>query len=160
MSDGIHVSDDRLAWCGWPQGEALILTEQGAQQARCCNRLTCKLTGESIPPLSAAVPAGESRESKGWSAMMAQVHPCGHTEAQHQYYAEKTLNLDISNCPAAPRAEVEKLRKALNSIKCEVVGWLSLARPMLVQELSVTNVRVMEHHVAEAERLLAVERKE
>jgi hypothetical protein len=107
--------------------------------------------------------AADGATPKPWTAIMTQVHPCGHTEAQHQYYAEKTLNLDMSSCPAAlaeARAEVEKLRKALNSIKCEVVGWLSLARPMLVQELSVTNVRVMEHHVAESERLLAGERKD
>jgi hypothetical protein len=44
--------------------------------------------------------------------------------------------------------------KALNNLKCEISAWLSMARPMLVQELSVTNVRVMEHHIAEAQRIL------
>jgi GAF domain-containing protein len=52
-------------------------------------------------------------------------------------------------------SETRQLRLALNNLKCEVVRWLSLARPMLVEELSVTNVKVMEHHVAEAERVLA-----
>lgn len=48
-----------------------------------------------------------------------------------------------------------ELATALNNLKCEIVGWVGLARPMLVEELSITNVRVMEHHIIEAERLLS-----
>lgn len=55
---------------------------------------------------------------------------------------------------AAACQRIEELEKGLNNLKCEAVGWIGLSRAALVQELSETNVRVMETRIVEAERLL------
>lgn len=57
--------------------------------------------------------AAQEVSPSSWSEQMAQVQPCGHTEAQHMYQAEGYIKLDLSECtssaPSIPaKAEADK----------------------------------------------------
>lgn len=47
---------------------------------------------------------------------MAKVNPCGHTEAQHLYFAEGQIKLDLSECEvaAALRGEIALLTEEIS----------------------------------------------
>jgi len=55
----------------------------------------CPCGWDNLQASSDGAEAGEPAPPKhrSWSAMMAEVQPCGHTNAQHMYYQEKALEL-------------------------------------------------------------------
>ncbi len=72
----------------------------------------------------------DKQKSESWSDCMAQIQPCGHTEAQHQDYLAGAVKLD-TRCDVMDAFDGRKLAEMVleaNAVRVTGDSWIAIRR--------------------------------